>query len=81
MKTIPTTSIVQPTPFVSTPPAPPPITFPTPLSYDFQVVEYMKDGKLAKVELQCRVNNHDQYGNMVTEGFWTAVPRVQMPLP
>lgn len=81
MKYIPTTILTQPVPVYVTPPSPPAITFPHPLSYDFQVVEYTKDGKVVKVEMQYKENQHDQYGNVTLEGPWTAVPRVAMPMP
>jgi hypothetical protein len=69
------------------PPAPPvqqpmPITIPAPLSYEFQVAEYLdEDGKISKVELQMKVNQHDQYGNISIHGTWNPVPRVQIPKP
>lgn len=69
-------SITQPLPVVS---APPPLTFPAPLSYEFQVAEFLdKDGKIIKVELQAKVNQHDQFGNITINGTWNPVPRVQV---
>lgn len=81
MKHIPTTILTQPAPAYITPPAPPSITIPHPLSYEFQVVEYTKDGKVVKIEMQYKENQHDQYGNIVMEGIWCPVPRVAMPMP
>ena len=67
---------VPPTP--QTPPAPS-ITMPEPISYEFQVVEYIEDDKITKVALQVKRNTHDQYGNIKIHGTWQDVPRVQMP--
>ena len=69
-------------PYVPTPPAPLPPTFvmPDPLSYEFQVVEYMQDDKITKVALQVKQNTHDQYGNIKIHGIWYDVPRVQVKL-
>ena len=47
-----TFNVLQQTPY---PPPPSPswfITLPEPFSYEFRVVEYMKDGKIDKVALQ-----------------------------
>ena len=68
---------VPPTP--PTPPAPS-ITMPEPISYDFQVVEYIEDGKITKVALQVKRNTHDQYGSIKMHGTWQDVPRVQVNL-
>ena len=57
----------------------PSITMPEPISYDFQVVEYIEDDKITKVALQVKRNTHDQYGNIKIHGTWQDVPRVQMP--
>jgi hypothetical protein len=81
MTTLSTLSITQPLPMAVTPPAPPPIIFPAPLSYEFQVAEFIEDGKITKVELQMKVNQHDQYGNITINGTWNPVPRVQIPKP
>ena len=68
-----------------TPPAPPPptpqapsITMPEPISYEFQVVEHVEDGKIIKVALQYRRHTHDQYGNIKLYGTWEDVPRVRI---
>jgi len=66
-------------------PFPPPspswsITMPEPISYEFLVAEYMKDGKIDKVALQMCKHTHDQYGNIKIQGFWQEVPRVQIQL-
>jgi len=62
-----------------TPPAQPApsITMPEPISYEFQVVEQIENGKIVKVRLQYRRHIHDQYGNIKTHGMWEDVPRVQ----
>ena len=64
---------------VQTPPAPS-ITMPEPISYEFQVVEHIEDGKIGKVALQVRRHIHDQYGNIKIHGTWEDVPRVQIKL-
>jgi hypothetical protein len=77
MNVIPTMLIHQPTPPM--PPPPSAISFPTPLSYEFQVVERIDDeNKITKVALQMKVNQHDQYGNITVHGTWNDVPRVQV---
>ena len=65
-----------------TPPTPPipSITLPEPLSYEFQVVEFIQDDKVTKVALQIKQNTHDQYGNIKTHGTWQDVPRVKINL-
>lgn len=69
---------------VPTQPPPPPtptapsITLPEPISYDFQVVEHVEDGKITKVALQVKRNTHDQYGNIKIHGTWEDVPRVRI---
>ena len=63
-----------------TPPMPPApqFTMPEPISYEFQVVEYVQDDKVTKVALQFKQNTHDQYGNIKTHGSWQDVPRLQV---
>lgn len=61
------------------PPPLPPITIVKPVSYQFQVVEYMKDDKIVKVELQAQATTHDEYGNVLTSSGFKAVPRIQLP--
>ena len=67
--------------------SPPPITpaasqimMPDPISYEFQVVEYMEGDRISKVTLQVKRNIHDQFGNIKLPGFWQEVPRIQMKL-
>jgi hypothetical protein len=60
-----------------TPPAPQ-ITMPEPISYEFQVVEHIKGGKIDRVALQVKRNTHDQYGNVKMYGIWEDVPRVKI---
>jgi len=75
------TGVIPPVPYITPPPpAPPTFTFPDPISYEFQVVEYVENDKIAKVGLQVRSNRHDQYGNIKTPGTWQDVPRVQIKL-
>lgn len=57
-----------------------PIDFPSPLSYDFQVKEYIEDGKVVKVSLQVKVNQHDAMGNISVHGTWIDVPRVKVDM-
>jgi hypothetical protein len=57
----------------------PSITMPEPMSYEFQVVEYMEGDRIAKVSLQVKRNTHDQYGNIKTHGMWIDVPRIKIP--
>lgn len=81
MHNIPTLSVFQPVPLHVTPPHPSPITFPSPLSYEFQVVEHVDaENKVTKVALQVKVNQHDQYGGISVHGAWADVPRVQIKL-
>lgn len=69
-------------PYVPVPAAAPAptIILPDPISYEFRVVEYMKDGKIDKVALQVCMHTHDQYGNIKLHGIWREVPRIQIPL-
>ena len=56
------------------------ITMPEPISYEFQVVEYIEDNKITRVALQVRRHTHDQYGNITIHGTWNDVPRIQVNL-
>ena len=58
----------------------PSIIIPEAITYQFQVVEYMKDGKVAKVEMQVQATTHDSYGNISHSRGFVAVPRIQLPL-
>lgn len=60
-------------------PAPLPITIVKPISYQFQVVEYMKDDKIMKVELQVQQTTHDEFGNVMFSSGFSPVPRIQLP--
>lgn len=62
-------------------PAPPavPHTVVKPISYQFQVVEYTKDDKIVKVELQVQQTIHDENGNVMMSSGFIAVPRIQVP--
>jgi hypothetical protein len=78
-----TFTVNQLTPFPPPPPPPSPswsVTIPEPISYEFRVAEYMKDGKIDKVALQVCMHTHDQYGNIKLHGTWQEVPRIQLPL-
>ena len=50
-----------------------------PLSYQFQVVEYEKDDKIVKVELQVQETIHDERGNVIRSSGFVAVPRIKLP--
>jgi len=73
---------IIPIPIVAMPPPPPASQFvmPDPISYEFQVVEYVEDGQVTKVALQVKRNTHDQYGNIKIGGVWLDVPRVKIEL-
>ena len=47
------------------------------LSYEFRVVEHVKDGEIVKVGLQYQVWEHDNYGAGNVKQIWTDVVRVQ----
>jgi hypothetical protein len=68
---------------VSTVTVPPPsVMLARPLSYQFQVVEYVdKDDKVIKVELQVQKTEHDNYGNVFNSSGFQPVPRIKLPLP
>jgi len=66
---------------ISTAP-PPTVTLAKPVSYQFQVVEYVdKDDKVIKVELQVQKTEHDNYGNVIQSSGFQPVPRIKLPLP
>ena len=48
-----------------------------PLSYEFRVVEHVKDGQIVKVGLQYQVWEHDSYGVGIVKHQWKDVDRVQ----
>jgi hypothetical protein len=62
--------------------SPPPaqsVTMVKPTSYQFQVVEFMEDDKVIKVELQVQCTTHDEYGSVVFSSGFAPVPRVKLP--
>jgi len=66
-------------PVMPIPPAPS-ISMPDPISYEFQVVEYMDGDRVVKVALQVKRNTHDQFGQLKLIGTWQDVPRIQVKL-
>lgn len=52
---------------------------PQPVSYQFQVVEYMKDEKIVKVELQVQCTTHMADGSVLHVSGFSPVPRIQLP--
>lgn len=50
-----------------------------PLSYKFRVAEYVKDGKVMKVNLQVATFEHDNYGTRQMREDFTDVERIQLP--
>ena len=56
-----------------------PIAIPTPVTYQFQVIEYMTDNKIVKVELQVQSTTHRVDGSIDHMSGFTAIPRIQMP--
>lgn len=59
---------------------PPPMNVPLPEKMEIRVVEYTKGDKIAKVELQYRMWNFDEYGMMVDKTDWEPVERVKIDL-
>lgn len=60
--------------------APQAINLPSPISYDFQIVEYVNDeNKVVKVEMQYQECVHDQYGTVISSSGFKAVPRIKVP--
>jgi hypothetical protein len=51
-----------------------------PVSYQFRVAEFVKDGKIDKVALQVQVWEHDNYGSALLKQDWSTVERVQITL-
>jgi hypothetical protein len=57
------------------------VTVAKPVSYDFRVAEYInKDGTIAKVGLQYRIWEHDNYGEGNVIQDWTDVERIKVNL-
>jgi hypothetical protein len=81
MQTFLTTHTYTTVPVVQVNTAGPTMTFPEPISYEFQVVEYIDDEeKITRVALQMKRNVHDQFGNIKIAGYWEEVPRIKMKL-
>jgi hypothetical protein len=49
-----------------------------PVSYDFRVAEYVKEGNIVKVGLQYRMWEHDNYGTGIVVQDWTDVERIKI---
>jgi hypothetical protein len=60
-------------------PIPPPLYVVTPVTYQFQVIEFVTDNKIVKVELQVQMTNHDASGNILNSSGFVAIPRIQLP--
>lgn len=56
------------------------VSTPQTVTYQFQVVEFMKDDKIAKVELQVQATTHNNDGSVLHSSGFVAVPRIQLPL-
>ena len=82
MTTLTTSTFVGITPYVPPPVTPvtqpPQFVMPEPISYEFQVVEYVEGDKITRVNLQVRKHTHDQQGNIKLFGTWQDVPRVKV---
>lgn len=77
-KTLETQTTSVPQPIVTQPP-PVSMTFVKPISYQFQVAEYEKDGAIVKVELQVQATTHDERGNVMFSSGFVPVPRIKLP--
>lgn len=53
------------------------VSLPKPISYEFRVVEHVKNGQIVKVGLQYQVWEHDNYGLGIVMQPWIDVKRVQ----
>jgi len=62
------------------PPTPPPQNIPMPEKMEVRVVEYTKNDRIAKVELQYRMHYFDQYGGLVNTSNWESVDRVKIDM-
>ena len=60
-------------------PSPPPLYVPTPVTYQFQVIEFVTDNKIVKVELQVQTTTHKADGSIDRSSGFVAIPRIQMP--
>jgi hypothetical protein len=58
----------------------PQMNVPLPEKMEIRVVEYTKGDKIAKVELQYRMWNFDEYGMIVDKTDWEPVERVKIDL-
>ena len=58
----------------------PPMNIPLPEKMEIRVVEYTKGDKIAKVELQYRMWNFDEYGMIVDKTDWEPVERIKIDL-
>ncbi len=56
-----------------------PVYIPAPVTYQFQVIEYVTDDKIVKVELQVQSTTHKADGSIDRISGFTAIPRIQMP--
>ena len=56
-----------------------PVYIPTPVTYQFQVIEFVTDNKIVKVELQVQSTTHKVDGSVDRISGFVAIPRIQMP--
>jgi len=61
------------------PPVPAPLYLPTPITYQFRVMEYVDDNKIVKVELQVQTTVHNATGTIASSSGFVAIPRIQLP--
>lgn len=52
---------------------------PTHVTYQFQVIEFVTDNKIVKVELQVQSTTHKADGSVDCMSGFVAIPRIQMP--
>lgn len=56
-----------------------PLYVPTSVTYQFQVIEYVTDNKIVKVELQVQSTTHKADGSIDRCSGFAAIPRIQLP--
>lgn len=56
-----------------------PLMVPTHITYQFQVIEFVTDNKIVKVELQVQSTTHKADGSIDRSSGFIAIPRIQMP--